>query len=600
MKKNSDPTRHYTSLDDVARRLHDERVDRIAQGYKERRVSVIRVVLTGLILAWAALWMLMKPKAWHDKGDLWIEAAHLFPWALGIFVACAAWVIYLQLQREEPSEWMEKGGAVANYVGIWILLSQGWNIAISMITLLPLSSIVIGTRFGRKVFYAGMVLSVILLGTAAPKGYWLARPAFVPFALILLIGLPLTVVRLLSALYAISATALQARDAQSRIIAMISHELRTPLNTICNVTHVVDTTGLSPADKEMMNMLANNANALLSRVNQVIDVAAIDHGKLHLAEEPFDIPELLRTMQHVLGSLASDKGLVLEVADRAGLADAVVGDATRIEQVLTNLTSNAIKCTPVGGHVGVTVETVRQTGDGVTLRFSVSDTGVGISDAEKTRIFQPFVQLSTGARRHSDGTGLGLYIVQGLTRQLGASLSVQDRPGGGTVFSWVVTLAKASPGRRLADTASVVDALEAHRAQGRPLNLLVIDDNRANREILQRLMQRAGHATTLAKDGQSGLACLKEAGASFDAVFLDLHMPDMSGQDVLTVLEQDVRATPVIVLSADSDPDVVNATLARGAVAYLIKPVAPHKVLEALDSLRRAEAAPRAHAVSGP
>lgn len=586
--KNIDPTSSYISLDDVARRLHDEHIDRIAKGYKERRVSIIRVVLSGLILAWAVFWMLQKPiKNSHDGSTLWIEGAHIFPWALGIFLVNSVWMLYVRWRKEEPSEWMEGCAAIANYIALWILLSEGWNISISTITLLPLASIVNGTRYGRKTFYAGMVLSVILLGTAAPHGYWLTRPAFIPFALVLLIGLPLTVVRLLSALYAVSAAALHARDTQTRIIAMISHELRTPLNTICNVMHVIDTANLSPADKEMIGILVNNASALLSRVNQVIDVAAIDQGKLHLVKESFDIPHLLRAMQHVLGSLASDKGVVLEVDDRVGLTEAMVGDAARIEQVLTNLTSNAVKYTPTGGRVNVTVETMHQTADDVTLRFAVSDTGIGISDTEKSRIFHPFFQVSAGTRRQSDGIGLGLYIVQRLTQQLKASLSVHDRQGGGTVFSWIATLPKAPPEQRQTDTASVIDALEAHRSQGQPLNLLVIDDNRSNREILRRLMQRAGHETILATDGQSGLAYLKESGASFDAVFLDLHMPCMSGGEVLSALRHQSHATPVIVVSADSDPDVINATLANGAVAYLIKPIDPRKMLEALNSLRR-------------
>lgn len=597
----SDTNSRYRSLDDVARRLQDDRIDRIAKGYKERRVSITRVVLSGLILAWSVFWMRRAPTGHsHEGGTLWLEGAHVYPWALGIFIASSAWMFFVRQRKEDPSEWMEAAGAVANYVVLWLLLSKGWNISISTITLLPLASIVIGTRYGRRAFYGGMLLSVILLGTAAPHGYWLARPAFIPFALVLLIGLPLTVVRLLSALYAVSAAALQARDAQARIIAMVSHELRTPLNTICNVTHVLDTAQLSPADKEMMDILTNNANALLSRVNQVIDVAAIDHGKIHLIEEPFAIPDLLRSTQHVLGSLASDKGVVLEVEDRVGFDAAVVGDATRIEQVLTNLTSNAIKCTPAGGRVTVTAQAVHQTGDSITLRFSVSDTGIGISDSEKARIFDPFFQVSAGRRRHSDGIGLGLYIVQGLTRQFKGSLQVDDRPGGGTVFSWTIRLPKAERSQIEMNSGSVLDALEAHRLQGRSLNVLVIDDNHSNRVILQRLMQRAGHLTTLAADGRSGLNCLKSAGQAFDAIFLDLHMPEMSGQDVLGVLQQEAHATPVIVLSADSDSDVVDASLARGAVAYLTKPVAPRKLLEVLDAVRRVPAAALVQASAAP
>lgn len=585
MKKQ--PTDHYMSLDEVAQRLHDVRINRIVRGYKERRVSIIRAVLIGLVVAWAAFWMLQVPaKGSYKGGTLWIEGARLFPWALSMFVLSVLWSGFIWWRNREPAQWMEKGGAIANYIGIWVMLNQGWNIAISIITLLPLASIVIGARFGRRAFYVGMVLSLVLLGTAAPPGYWGARPAFIPFALVLLIGLPLTVVRLLSALYAVSATALEARDAQGRIIAMISHELRTPLNTICNATHIIDPDGLTPEDKQMMNTVASNANTLLYRTNQVLDLAAIDHGKLRLASEPLMVASVLQAMHAILGSRANERGVAFELHDRTGIEHPLMGDAMRIEQVLTNLASNAIKCTPAGGQVIITVDALGHPANEATLKFTVSDTGIGISDAEKKLIFQPFVQLSTGGSRQADGTGLGLYIVQGLTQALKATLSIDDRDGGGTVFTWVVTLPKAAPGVRPVGAASVIGALEAHRAQGRSLKLLVIDDHHANREVMHRLMQRAGHETTLVADGAAGLAGLQEAGVPFDAVFLDLHMPGMSGQEVLSAIRRAGDRTPVIVLSADSDPDVVNAALRDGVLAYLVKPVAPHMVLEALEAVR--------------
>ena len=238
------------SLPQVALRLRNDRIDKVVAGYSERSVSVKRVALMMLLFAWTFYWAHSAPRR---GSDLLNEARTLMPWVSGCFLACMAWAIYLRLPQNKPRDWMEVVGAAANYLAIGLMLSKGWNITISIITIMPLATIVIGARYNRTAFFVAMLGSVALLGFAAPPGYWGARPAFIPFALILLIGLPLTVNKLLSALYEVSAAAVQARDAQTRIIAMISHELRTPLNTICNASHVIDTSGLSVEDQSLMN-----------------------------------------------------------------------------------------------------------------------------------------------------------------------------------------------------------------------------------------------------------------------------------------------------------------------------------------------------------
>lgn len=573
------------SLDEVAKRLRHERISKVAESYRERSASTRRLILAVLLLGWTVFWMVRAPSAnAHEGGTLWIEARHLFPWMAGLVLANAVWCIYVCLKDDE-APWREAFGAIGTYLGIWIVLHNGWNIAISTITFLPLTTIVVGTRFSRRAFYGAMVLSIVLLGTAAPQGYWVVRPAFIPFALILLIGLPLIVTRLLTALYEISAAAVTARDGQTRMIAMISHELRTPLNTICNATHLIEADTLNEDARDLLSAFSANADTLLYRVNQVLDVAAIDNRRLYLETEPFLVAELLRSVYDVIGNLAARKQVRFTTHVDPRVPKALLGDVGRIEQVLTNLASNAIKFTPQNGRVALSVELTGNASatDKASLRFRVVDTGIGISDADKVSIFSPFYQVSSGPDRRTEGVGLGLHIVKGVSDEMNGHLSVTDNPGGGTIFTWDVEIPVAASDDIKSSSKHVLDALRNHSAHYESLRCLVVDDNAPNRDIMRRILTKAGHEVELAEDGNQALLLL--ARKNYDLVFLDLHMPHLSGLDVLGRIKGMNTKAQVAVISADSDSTVVRSMLDAGAKAYLLKPVPALKVLDILEQV---------------
>lgn len=586
------PKRTYLerlSLDEVARRLRHERISKVAESYRERSASLRRLILGILLLGWTAFWMVRVPTATsHEGGTLWIEARHLFPWMAGLVLVNAAWCIYLSLRTDE-APWREAFGAIGTYLGIWIVLANGWNIAISTITFLPLTTIVVGTRFSRRAFYGAMVLSIVLLGTAAPSGYWGARPAFIPFALILLIGLPLIVTRLLTALYEISAAAVMARDGQTRMTAMISHELRTPLNTICNAPHLIEADTLNDDARELWNAFSANADTLLYRVNQVLDVAAIDNRRLYLETEPFLVAELVRSVYDVVGNHAARKQVRFTIHVDPRVPKALLGDVGRIEQVLTNLASNAIKFTPQNGRVALNVEVNGKMAgkEKAALRFNVIDTGIGITDADKEYIFSPFYQVSSGPDRRSEGVGLGLHIVKGVSDEMNGHLSVTDNPGGGTIFTWDVEIPAAASDDIKSTSKHVLDALRNHSLHYEPLRCLVVDDNAPNRDIMRRILSKAGHEVDVAEDGSRALQVITQK--DYDIVFLDLHMPHLSGLEVLGRIKSMNTKAQVAVISADSDSAVVRSMLDAGAKAYLLKPVPALKVLDILEQI----AAPR-------
>ena len=582
-----------SSLRVIARRLRDGRLARLVASYGEYHVSVRRALLLGLAILWCLYWQYLAGPS-HSKRVLEHEATLLRPSAELFFAASLAWMAAVRLRVVRTTELVDGIAAAVNVLGIGALLGLAWNLCISIVTLLPLTTIMVGTRFGRGMFFGFMTGSVLVLGLAAPPHYWVDRPAFVPFALVLLVGLPLTVYRLLGAISAVSQSALHSRDAQSRFIATMSHELRTPLNTVVHAASLIDTAALDASDRQLMHALRANASALLQRVNDVLDVAAIDAGRLHFSREPFLVANVLGQVRDVVGPLAHQRGVRLRVVQGRGLDDALLGDPGRIAQVLINLGTNAVKFTPAGGDVGIEVRLADNGLIQPRLLCTVSDTGSGVPDEMKTRIFEPFYQTSDGLVRRHDGTGLGLHIVRSICQQLGGRVAVGDNPGGGSIFTAALPLERAAPEQAVVEPLDTVTALDAHRARVPAITCLVVDDNRASRDTLGHLLRRAGHRVLFAGNGEEGLQAM-EGPHRPDLVLLDMHMPDLSGLDVLA-RRRPRKDMPVVMLSADSDPEAIEQALAHGAAAYLTKPVSIERLLALLRQVA-ASAAP-AHAIA--
>jgi two-component system sensor histidine kinase RpfC len=571
-----------SSLRLIAQRLRDGGLARLVASYGEYHVSVRRVFLLALTIGWCIYWQYLAPPS-HSTLVLGHEAGRLRPWAELSFGLSLAWMGAVRLRLVHTTEIVDGAGAAANVLGIGMLLSLAWNLCISFVTLLPLATIMVGTRFGRRMFFAFMAGSVLTLGLAAPPHYWVDRPAFIPFALVLLVGLPLTVYRLLGTISAISQSALRSRDAQSRFIATMSHELRTPLNTVVHAASLIDTAALDASDRQLMHALRANANALLQRVNDVLDVAAIDAGRLHFSREPFLVANVLGQVRDVVGPLAHQRGVRLRTIQGRGLDDAMLGDPGRIAQVLINLGTNAVKFTPSGGDVGIELRLADNGLMQPRLLCTVTDTGSGVPDEMKTRIFEPFYQTSDGLVRRHDGTGLGLHIVRSICQQLGGRIAVGDNPGGGSVFTAALPLERAAPEQAVAEPLDTVSALDAHRARVPAITCLVVDDNRSSRDMLGHLLRRAGHRVVFASSGEEGLRAMDGIHQP-DLVFLDMHMPDISGLDVLAGYRRrhPRQRTPIVMLSADSDPEAIEQALAQGATAYLTKPISIERLLALL------------------
>ena len=452
-------------LSEVARRLRNPRIDRIVASFSEFRVSLMRTVILGFVVIWTAIWL-------HGPLAMASESHHVLPLATALFVLSAFWMLFVRAGARRQNPRVDAVGNVANFVMVAVLLKAAFMLVITLTAVLPFLSVAVGMRYSRRAFAASVVASVVILGLAAPAGYWIGRPAYALYALALVIVLPMTLHRMIDALREVSAEAIASREAQHRFISMMSHEMRTPLSTVIHSASLIDTAVMSEDQRRLVALLATNANALLHRVNAVLDVASFTGGNVNLRPRSFAFDEVLATVGAVCRPSAIEKSITFTLSRDSSVDGVFTGDPGRIEQVLSNLASNAIKFTPPGGTVDVRVELTDGIGGrDALIACTVTDSGIGIADADKPRIFDPFHQLSVGESRRQEGVGLGLYIVRNVSEQMQGTLDVQDNPVGGSVFRWRFPLPRAAAGARLERRCAVPDpagrVVPARRRDGR-------------------------------------------------------------------------------------------------------------------------------------
>ena len=432
-----------------------------------------------------------------------------------------------------------------------------------------------GLRFGPR-FLLGAVglasLSYLFVITTTP--YWLENQALAWGLLAGLVAIPAYLTSLLRALTRATEEARRANEAKSRFLANMSHEFRTPLNGIVGMSELLATTKLNSEQRECSDVLQASARTLLALVEDVLDISAIEAGKLKRIDADFRLNDTLRGIQLMLQPTAQKKGLVFQIDVAKEVPDFLHGDGNHLRQVLVNLVSNAVKFTEQG-RVLVSVSRVGPVWESrALLRFSVRDTGIGIPESAQPRIFQAFEQADNGHGRRFGGTGLGTTIAKALTELLGGTIGFESREGEGSHF-WVElpfemaaqaeAAAQTRKGPELAYGGENVIAFDdpfiRHRARVRPLRLLVADDQPANLTVLCRLLEKAGHHADTVDSGEDVLSALEDG--RFDGVIIDLHMPGVSGLDVLKqvrVMEAGAQQlTPFIVLSADATAATVRA-----------------------------------------
>ncbi|NVN86939.1 MAG: response regulator [Rhodopseudomonas sp.] len=355
-----------------------------------------------------------------------------------------------------------------------------------------------------------------------------------------------------------------ATVAKSEFLASMSHEVRTPLNGILGYTDLLlCDESLESRHRQRVGKIRSAGNALLSVVNDILDFSEIESGGVVIDNGEFSVTSLIGSALEIVEPLILAKGLRLVTSIDPRIAPLVWGDEARLRQILLNLLNNAVKFT-AAGSVGISV-TLSAAGGGQLLRFDVSDTGIGIPEAQRGKLFQRFSQIDTSVRRKFGGAGLGLAISKQLVERMGGTISFESAEGKGSTFSIVLELPTAV-------RSSVQEVAEAEPVS-KGKRVLLVEDIEMNGEIAQAMMAAAGYEVDMVADGVSAIASVQTS--HYDVIFMDIQMPGLDGVTAtlrIRELEHNGANTPIVAMTAHVIPSEVDRFLAAGMNDHIGKP----------------------------
>jgi signal transduction histidine kinase/ActR/RegA family two-component response regulator len=384
----------------------------------------------------------------------------------------------------------------------------------------------------------------------------------------------------------------QVARARMDFLARMSHEIRTPMNAILGVADLLQESVLSTEQEEYVQIFQSAGNVLLDVVNDVLDLSKIEAGELQLETVPVDLNDLIRDIGSLARLNAEKKGLRFRLDLSEGGFTSVLGDPTRLRQVLLNLIGNAVKFTDQGE---ITLTVCRVT-ESASIHFAVTDTGPGIPGEQLGTIFQPFHQAEAGITRKYGGTGLGLPICSNLVAAMGGRLQVESAPEQGSRFFFTLDLPVA-PETEISSRAVPRTAPPAPAEPAAPLptrRILIAEDVPVNRKMLELFLKKTGVISVAVENGRDALEHFQRD--VFDAVLMDMEMPIMDGMEATRRIrsweqERDLPCTPIIALTAHAFPEVREQAFNAGCTSYLTKPFKKAEILSVLQDLSGSSAA---------
>ena len=369
-----------------------------------------------------------------------------------------------------------------------------------------------------------------------------------------------------------------ATRAKSEFLANMSHEIRTPMSAILGLTQVISKTPLTKDQRECVEKILESGRLLLSIINDILDLSKVEAGLLKLDKRSIYLRTIIESISTIMEVSAQEKGLKTRITIAENIPDYLVGDDLRLQQILINLTGNAIKFTKVG-NITVNIVAPEVTPESVLLRFEIIDTGIGIAANEIAKLFTPFTQVDTSTARRFGGTGLGLAICRRLVDLMGGEIGVESVEGEGSTFWFTARLGRCEDTNQSAVTLGQPStwSLSPNLAQPfrlKGLSILVVEDNSINQDVARRILEMEGAKVEIASDGTVAITLLQNFTNRYDIVLMDVQMPVMGGYEATNHIRQKLRLSniPIIALSAGVMTADRHEALAAGMDDFVPKP----------------------------